>query len=328
VAPRLQRVALGVTVPLGLVVFAAGALLLATAPGSLIALGFAAVGVGNGVIDVFVNVGSQRVEADIARPVLQYVHASYNVGGIAGALGAGVSHGAGLDYPVPIAASAVLCLAAALWCWGSASLRDRPPVGSTDAKVSLAVFRHTPFLIVPAIVVLSGFMVEGSMDIWSVIYLRESLEASAVAGGIAFAAFSLAMAIGRVTAARSLFGLGYRTTLLVSGAGTLVAGLTAALASNTLTAGIAFLFLGFFIASAAPAAFGMISRTDADPVLAVAGMTTIGYSGFVIGPPVMGALAERVGLRATMTVLVAMGLGVLLGGILAPPGGGEPHEAP
>jgi MFS family permease len=44
-------------------------------------------------------------------------------------------------------------------------------------------------------------------------------------------------------------------------------------------------------------------------------MTTVGYSGFVVGPPLMGLLAERAGLRATMVVLVAMSLGVVAGGV-------------
>jgi MFS family permease len=153
------------------------------------------------------------------------------------------------------------------------------------------------------------------MDIWSVIYLRRTLEASALAGGIAFAIFSLAMAFGRITAGRLLFGLGYRATQRISGGGSLVAGLTAAITHSTVIAGVAFLFLGFFIASAAPAAFGMIAGTDEDPALAVAAMTTVGYSGFVVGPPLMGLLAERAGLRATMVVLVAMSLGVVAGGV-------------
>jgi MFS family permease len=317
VAPRLHRARLGVTIPVGLLVFGVGAVLLATVSGVGVALAFAAIGVGNGFIDVFVNVGGQIAEARRRRPVLQYLHASYNVGGVVGALGAGFAHAAGASYRGPLAVSAVLFAAAAAWCFRSPSLQERPEPGSAAAKVSVAVFLRSPFLIVPAIVVLSAFLVEGSMDIWSVIYLRETLAASAVAGGVAFAAFSLAMVIGRITAARLLFGLGYRTTLRVAGIGTLAAGAIAASATTTVIAGVAFLFLGFFIASAAPAAFGLIAETDVDPLLAVAGMTTVGYTGFVVGPPIMGALAEHVGLRATMAVLVAMGIGVALGGVLA-----------
>lgn len=318
VAPRLQGIPLAATITAGLLIFGVGALLVGANSDAGVVLGFTAIGIGNGLIDVFVNVGGQRVEARRRRPVLQYLHASYNVGGIIGALGAGAAHAAGWGYRTPLAISASLFVVAAAWSATSRSLREFPEPDAARSKISLSVFARSPVLIVPAVVVLSAFTVEGSMDIWSVIYLRRTLEASAVAGGVAFAAFSLAMAFGRVTAARLLFGLGYRTTLRVAGLGSVAAGLVAALATSTVVAAIAFLFLGFFIASAAPAAFGLVTASDADPVLAIAGMTTVGYAGFVVGPPLMGWLAETIGLRATMVALVTMGLGVALGGVLAP----------
>ncbi|HEX9121788.1 MAG TPA: MFS transporter [Actinomycetota bacterium] len=319
VAPRLQRLPLSRTVSTGLTCMGLAALGIAFGPGSaLLAAGFVLLGVGNAFIDVFVNVGGQAAEVRNRRPVLQFLHASYNVGGIVGALGAGLLHVAGVSFRWQLTATAVGLFAAALWNAASPWLRQRRPVAEGEepsSKVSLSVFLRSPVLILPAVVVLSAFMVEGSMDIWSVIYLRRTLEASAVAGGIAFAAFSLAMAIGRLLAGRLLFGLGYRTTIRVSGIGSVLSGLAAALTHSTVVAGMAFLFLGFFIASAAPAAFGMIGETDEDPVLAVAGMTTAGYSGFVVGPPIMGWLAETAGLRATMLVIVFAAAGVAVGGL-------------
>jgi MFS family permease len=330
VAPRLHRLPLAATVTAGLVVFAMGALLVGASPATLVALGFAAIGVGNGLIDVFVNVGGQAVETDLRRPVLHYLHASYNVGGVIGALGAAAALSAGLDWRAPIAVTALAVVAAAAWCATAPAMRVPRRVLDDAPRVSLTVFLRSPSLLVPAIVVMSSFLVEGSMDIWSVIYLRETLDASAVAGGLAFAAFSVAMAVGRISAARLLFGLGPRTTMRVSGLGALAAGLAAAFAPSTVVAGVAFLFLGFFIASAAPAAFGTIAETDADPTLAVAGMTTVGYAGFVIGPPVMGWLAESVGFRATMVVLVSTSLGVVLGGFVGRPPSerAEPASSP
>ncbi len=273
------------------------------------------IGIGNGLLDVFVNVGAQMIEASSGRPVLQFLHASYNVGGIVGALGAGLATLGGADFRSRLSVTAVVLAVVAIWTAVSPQLRAQPGPSATETKISLSIFLRSRALILPAIVVLSAFFVEGSMDIWSVIYVRRTLEASALAGAIAFAIFSLAMAFGRITAGRVLFGLGYRTTLRVSGVGSFVAGLTAAITQSTVIAGVAFLFLGFFIASAAPAAFGMIAGTDEDPALAVAAMTTVGYSGFVVGPPLMGLLAETAGLRATMVVLVAMSLGVLAGGV-------------
>lgn len=315
VAPRLQRFPLTATIPLGHLFMGLGAVLVVVVPDDFLALSFVALGVGNGIIDVFVNVGGQAIEARRGRPVLQYLHASYNVGGIIGALIAGVVLTAGVGFGVPLAATGLAFGAAAVATARSRKLATVHTPIESGSRVALSVFVRSPALILPAVVVLSSFLVEGSMDIWSVIFLRRTLEASVLAGAIAFAAFSLAMTIGRVTAARLLFGMGYRATLLVSGFGAFGSGLVAALTHSTVVAAVAFLFMGFFISSAAPAAFGMVAESDEDPALAIAGMTTVGYSGFVVGPPIMGWLAVTAGLRTTMIVLVTTSLGVVVGGL-------------
>jgi hypothetical protein len=84
-----------------------------------------------------------------------------------------------------------------------------------------------------------------------------------------------------------------------------------------LVAGLAFLLLGFSLASAAPAAFGLIEGSGEDPTNAIAAVTTVGYSGFIWSPPLLGWVAEAFSLRATMFVVVLATLGVLAGGIAA-----------
>ncbi|MBI2237345.1 MAG: hypothetical protein HYU54_02305, partial [Actinobacteria bacterium] len=198
----------------------------------------------------------------------------------------------------------------------------QPRPGRATNKVSLSVFLRSRALLLPAFVVLFAFLVEGSMDIWSVTYLRESLHASVFVGAIAFAVFSLAMAVGRLSVGQLLFSLGYRRTIQASGLGSLAAGTLAAVTSSTLVAGIAFLFLGLFIAAAAPAAFGLIGDSGEEPALAVAAMTTVGYAGFVIGPPITGWLAQVAGLRAIMGLISAAAVGVAAAGFI----GGRHHE--
>ena len=96
----------------------------------------------------------------------------------------------------------------------------------------------------PALIVLFAFLVEGSMDTWSGLYLRQELEATAgIAAGV-FMAFSSAVTFGRLFAGRVLFGLG-RRTVLVSGIGSAVGGIIAALTHSSLVVGVAFLLLGF-----------------------------------------------------------------------------------
>src|SRR3972149_2036972 len=100
----------------------------------------------------------------------------------------------------------VLLLAAA---WN----RLRPPPDleheeMPETRMSLSALRRAPVLVVPSLVVLFAFLVEGSMDSWSGIYLRRTLAASALAAGVGFAAFAGAMAIGRFFAGRVLFRRG------------------------------------------------------------------------------------------------------------------------
>jgi hypothetical protein len=331
-SPRLQTLPLSATIALGHLCMGAGALLIAWIPAGGLALAFVVLGVGNGLLDVFVNVGAQSVEVARGRPTLQYVAACYNFGGIVGAIGAGLALNAGTSYEAVMTVVGLTFGAAAIGSMFARRLAALHTPVAAGSKISVSVFLRSPMLILPAIVVLSSFLLEGSMDIWSVIYLRETLTASVMAGALAFAAFSLAMAIGRLTAGRVLFGMGYRKTLLVSGSGALASGLVAAFTTSTVVAGGAFLFLGFFIASAAPAAFGIVSESDEDPALAIAGMVTVGYSGFIVGPPLMGWLAQTTGLRATMAVLVSSSLGVIAGGLAGrrdirrPPPAAAPSE--
>ena len=254
--------------------------------------------------------------------MLQFLHASYNVGGIIGALGAGLTSLAGVDFRARLSVTAVVLAIVAIYAALSPPLRAQPGPSATETKISLSIFLRSRALIVPAVVVLSAFFVEGSMDIWSVIYLRRTLEASAFAGGIAFAVFSLAMAFGRITAGRVLFGLGYRATLSLGGGiarGRTHGGDHAEHGRRGRRVPV-------------PGILHRVGRTGSvrhdrrdrrGPCAGGRSDDDRRVFGFVVGPPLMGLLAETAGLRATMVVLVAMSLGVVAGGVF-----GHPKQVP
>jgi MFS family permease len=324
-APRLQGLPHTATVPSALAIMGAGAFLVAYLPPESLWIAFIVLGFGNGLIDVFVNVAAQGIESGSHRPVFQWLHASYSVGGITGALGAGIAVTFGVSFRVCLAATGVLLLVAAAWNLLSPTLaRAERVIQERTTRVSISAFLRSPVLIAPAIVVLFAFLVEGSMDVWSVIYLRHTLGATVLGAAIAFAAFALAMTFGRAFAARILFDLGPRRTILVSGVGSLVAGIAATIAGTPVVAAVAFLVLGFFIASAAPAAFGVVERSEEHPAVAIAAITTVGYSGFVVGPPILGWLAQTAGLRATIGLMILATVGVAAAGIFTPKSAGGP----
>ena len=329
-APRLEASPRGAVIAWALVVHALGALLIAWAPTAWLVFAFAVAGVGTGLVDVFVNAAGQEIEARAAVSVLQPVHAAHGVSGAVGADASGVALTLDASFVDVLEAAAIVQGAAALWSVRARALQVRAsPDRRSGAVVSLAAFARWPYLVYPAVIVTAAFFIEGSMDVWSVIYLRRTLGASELAGSWGFAAFALSIAAGRMFAARILFGMGYRRTIFLSGLGSGIAGLLAVSTSRPTVASIAFLLLGFCVASAAPAALGLAGAAGPAGGVAVAAITTVGYTGFVVGPPLLGWLADRAGLRATMGALMATTVVILVAGLV---GRGEPpydrHQEP
>jgi hypothetical protein len=312
-APRLETLPRRASIGLGLGVHAVGAALVAVLPTAALVVGFTVVGLATGIIDVFVNSAAHEIEIASGRSVLQWVHAFYGVGGVTGGLVSGAAMTLGSDPGALLMATAVAQAAITAWVLSSEALGRRGEGGGIGQRVTLAVFVARPALLLPGLVVLSAFFIEGSMDVWSVIFLRRTLGASVMAGAIGFAAFAAATSIGRAFAARVLFDLGYRRTILASAIGSLVAGAAAVLTSSPVVASVAFLVLGFSLSAAAPAAFGLAGMTGGGR--AIAAVTTVGYTGFVIGPPILGWLADAVSLRATMTAVVVATIGVAAGAL-------------
>jgi MFS family permease len=325
IAPRLARYPLGALCGLGLVTLGAGAVGMALLPTVGLWIAFAVAGAGNGLIDVFLNIEGQRVEAITRKPVLQWLHAMYAVGGITGAAVAGLVLATHTSFRIGMLFGALCLVLAAAWN-ASRGTRER---GATEVEssFSLSAFTRHRELWLPAVVVLSAFLVEGSMDTWSGLYLTSELGATAWQTAMAFVAFSFAVFLGRMFAGRVLFGLGRRTTIIASGLGAAAGGAIAAGADNPATVAVGFLLMGFSIAAAAPAGFGLVEQiAPDDQANAIAAVTTVGYSGFVWSPPIFAWLAQAFDLRGAMSAIVVATVGILVTGFLVPRGGGIRSE--
>jgi hypothetical protein len=315
-APRLRPFALSTTVPLSLGVMSIGAIAIGYLPTGAILVAFALVGIGNGLVDVYLNVAAQRVEAQTKKPVLQWMHATYALGGITGASVAGAIRAADVDFRFGLAYAGVALAVTTFWT--AAAIPNIRHAEGTQTLFSISALFKTPTLLVPALVVLSAFLIEGSMDVWSGLYLRDQLGASASAAAMAFVAFASAVLFGRLFASRVLYGMGKRMTILVAGVGSLIGGTIAVAADQVFVVGLGFLVLGFTLSAAVPAAFGLVGESGADPTNAIAAVTTVGYTGFIWSPPLLGWVAQTFSLRAAMGVIVIATFGIIAGGWFAP----------
>ncbi len=158
------------------------------------------------------------------------------------------------------------------------------------------------------------------MEHWSGIYLRDTLGLPALLGGSGVAVFYAAMAVGRLGTAGVVRLLGNRTTLL--GAGLLTAaGMALALVTRepALVVG-GFLVVGLALSSVAPIAFSVAGDVAPGGTgAAVSVVTTLGYGGFLLGPVLVGGIAEVLGLRAALWTIAIAGIAIaLLGARVSP----------
>ncbi|MGB9184279.1 MAG: MFS transporter [Solirubrobacteraceae bacterium] len=280
------------------------------------------VGLANSTLDLAMNTQGVSIERNLRRPILSSLHAAFSFGGFAGA-GLGALAATLGVAPLPhLAAAALVFGIPGLIAIGPLPARDE------DADAHAPNMRWSR---VPTRLALLGaacffcLMAEGGASDWSAKLVRDSLAGSAALGAIAYAVFSMAMGTGRLVADRLWAHWG--STWLLRGSGALAAlGFGAGLAVGTVPGAIAgFAALGLGLAGVVPTLF----RSGADqpgvstgPALAV--VSSLGYLGFLAGPPLIGAVAQLTSLRLACALLVLAGLVVIL---LAP--NAEPrHERP
>lgn len=284
-----------------LVALAAAAILPAFA-GSVAALAAAllAIGIAAGSTDVAMNAAVSELEADRDTRLMQLAHALYSGGVLAGALAVGLARELGASRLGILAGISLALLAAA-----ALNLRQAPPRRTPAARPRLGLHRAAVPL---GILCGLAFVIEGGMENWGAVFLERDLGSGPGVAALAPAAYGGAMMLGRLSAHRLERRLG-DATLLSGAAAVALAGLVgAALAPNAAVAVAAFFVGGAGISVAAPALFGAGGR-NASPEergSAIATVTTLGYLGFLVGPPVVGGLAEAGGLRTAFAGLALL----------------------
>jgi MFS family permease len=264
------------------------------------------VGVANSTLDLVMNAQGVSIERHMSRPILSSLHAAFSFGGFAGAgLGA-------LAAALHVAPLGHLAVAALLF--GVPGLIATAPLLARDEDADA----HAPALSwrrVPTRLALLGaacffcLMAEGGASDWSAKLVDDDLAGSAALGAIAYAVFSVAMGTGRLLADRLWTRWGSVGLLRRSGALAAV-GFAAGLAAGTAPAAIAgFAALGFGLAGVVPTLF----RAGADqPGVAtgpaLSAVTSLGYLGFLGGPPLIGGVAQLTSLRLAAVIMVFAGL--------------------
>ncbi len=247
----------------------------------LVAAGFA-----NGVMDVAMNAHGALVEQRISRPVMSSFHAAWSTGGLIGSGFVWLALNT-LGTKLLVFGMAVVLLAAFL-------LAISRYLSSTLDQVADAAHFALPSRQTLALgsIAFLGMLSEGAVLDWSGVYLREllaspSLAASGVAG------FSGTMALSRFfgDGLRAKFGAAslVRGSAIISLAGLIVA----LMAHGPLLAALGFALMGVGVGNIAPVIYGAAGRLKGvESGVAIASVLTMGYAAFLLGPPLIGFVAQ------------------------------------
>lgn len=265
----------------------------------LLALALVFLGAGNGATDVAMNAQAVEVEKAYRKPILSSFHAMWSLGSLLGAGTGGLLAGVGIE---PLGHFLLVAGAVAL---GVVLVRPRLLRSAPRAAAGPVFSRPPRALLGVGLLIFGAAIGEGAMADWGAVYLRDELGTSEAFAAAGYAAFAGAMLVGRL--------LGDALTTRWGAVGMAAqGGLVAALGlsfSLLVTAPwavlIGFAGVGWGLASAFPLAFGAAGNTPGmNEGVALAAVATMGYGGFLLGPPLIGFLAEATSLQLALWAVV------------------------
>ncbi len=275
-----------------------------------LALVLALFGASIGILDVAINIQAVIVEKASGRTMMSGFHGLFSLGGILGAGGVSLLIGAGLS---PLAACLCICATVVvLLVLATPGLQKQGLQSGADAPL---------FVLPRGIVVFLGllcflvFLGEGAILDWGALFLISSQGADQAFAGLGYAMFAIAMTVGRLSGDRILRRFGNKRVVLAGGILSATGFLIAVMAPVLWLALAGFLLVGLGASNIVPVIFSAAGRQTRMPAgLAIASVTTMGYAGVLVGPAIIGLIAQYAGLKLAFTLLALAYLFVGLAG--------------
>ena len=289
---------------LALVTSCAGLALAGRANGlASLATGLLLLGAGFGSANVAINAQGLSLEQLRGRTILSSFHAAFSFGGLAGA-------GVGALAADSVRSAPHLTAVAAVLATGVVAVSPLLlPRAAQIGNASKAFARPPRALLLLGVAAFCCLLAEGSAADWSGVYLSKSVGATAGVAALGYSAFALAMACSRLLGDRLAGRLG-PAGLVRAGALLAAAGLGATLAVGSVGVALAgFACMGAGLGVVVPVLFRAAGTTPGVSAGAgVAAVSTLGWFGFLAGPPSIGLAAHVVGLRAALGLVVVAAL--------------------
>ncbi|WP_416482778.1 MFS transporter [Streptomyces sp. CL12] len=266
-------------------------------------------GAAYGGVNVAFNSAAVDLVAAVRRPIMPSFHAAFSLGGMVGAGVGGLVAGflSPTRHLLGITVLGLLVTAVA----GRSLLRHEPPAPPVDDRVPAAAGTGRAarvagrWLVVGfGLVALCDAYGEGAMADWGALHLKQDLTASAGTAAAGYACFALAMTAGRLSGTALLGRLGRARTVIAGGAVAAVGMLLGSLAPSVWMALAGFAITGLGLANIFPVAIERAGALAGASGVAIA--STLGYGGMLLGPPMIGFMADWFSLSTALTSVAAL----------------------
>lgn len=260
-------------------------------------------GAASGSLDVAMNAQAVLVEQALRKPVMSSFHAIFSAGMMLGAGSGALFNRLEIGLPYHLLIVTVVGLLAAFWAERQL-IPDHRELEENEATSSTNILLR-PELLILGLIAFCCMLGEGAMADWTTNYLEKISNGGRYWSPMGLVAFSTAMMIGRFLGDGARLKMG-DARLLLLGSLIAVSGMLMALIWPVIWTGIAGFFLvGIGLATIVPIAYSTAgSLPDLSPGVGISMVTTIGYAGFLVGPPAIGFISDWLDLRWGMTVVL------------------------
>jgi len=256
------------------------------------------------LMNISVNAQSVAVQALYNRSIITTFHGVWSIAGFGGA-----ALGAIMVYYSVLPSWHFLVVGLALIALGIYAFPDSPRVPPSPQANGRRFILPDRYLLKYGFISFAVMACEGTMYDWSSIYFHKAVAAPRGTETWGYVVYMIAMSAGRFGGDKVVHKLGIPSMIRYSGILIFCGLLLSAIFPHPIAAGLGFMMTGLGVSCVVPLVFSMASRsTNMSSGPAIAAVSTVGYIGFLIVPPVVGYLAEAAGLRWAFAIIAMFGV--------------------
>lgn len=257
--------------------------------------------------NIAVNTQGVYTQSFFEKPIMGSFHGSWSLAGFAGALTGLVM----LSFQMSVLHHFLIALGfVTVLVVTNTKYLVKTQASKPEEKQSYNFFKNPDkTLLWLGIICFCGMASEGIMFDWSGVYFKEIVKAPGALVVLGYTTFMISMAAGRFLSDLFVAQLGYRKVLLLSGFVISIGLYTAVLFPYLIPSTIAFMLVGIGVSNVIPIIFNSAGNHPTIPTgIALTVVTSISFLGFLIGPPIIGYIAELTNLRYSFAVIGVFGL--------------------